>query len=332
MLLAMFSLPLLENTIQSAEALNEPQFLKFVTGTIGGGWYTQAGTLAETIKSGLPEGSDVVVVPGGGVSNIATLSLGNADLGHAHSIYAAWAAAGTGPFQENFPNIKGVAALEDNYITIIATKSSGITSLKDVMAKKIPMRLVAMRPISDGGGLIGVYLGAEYGLGKPDLTDSYPDLIASGGRYIITNSHSESIANLIDGKGDVWLAVASNGMAQIIELQATREIVFIPIESEVLKIMQEKYGLPEYTVPAGTFQGMATDYHTIGVQSTISANSNTLDSVVYAALKSLVDNRAALISAFPKLEQFKPESAWKNVGFELHPGALKYYRDMGFIK
>lgn len=328
---AILSLVILAVSAPAGE-VTEPQFLKFVTGSIGGNWYVQAGTLAETIKSGLPDGSDVTVVPGSGVSNIATISLGNVDLGHAHSIYASWAATGTGPFPEKFPNVRGVCTLEDQYLMIIATKNSGVVSLKDAAAQKKPVRVVSQRPASDGGGLLGAYVGEEVGWGKAVLTDAYKDLRNLGGRFLIANSHSESVANLIDGKADVWFSVAANGMAQIVELQSSRDIVFVQLDDDILQAMHEKYNLPFHTVPAGTFAGQDKDYKTLGVQSTMAANVNTPNEIVYAALKALADNRDSLVEAFPKLSEFKPETSWERVGFELHPGAAQYYRDMGYMK
>ena len=310
----------------------EPVFLKFVTGSVGGGWYSQAGLLAETIKKGLPEGSDVTVIPGSGVSNIATIGVGNADIGHAHTIYANWAYEGTGPFDTAYPDILGITTLEDNYLLIVATKRSGITSLSEVSEKEIPMRIVTQRATSDGAGMLMAYLSEPYGWGPINLNKPFQDLIGWGGRHIVTTSHSESISNLIDGKGDVWASISSHGAAQVVELQATRDIVFLEIDQEILDFMTEEYGLLQYTVPAGTFGSMDEDYNTISVKSTVAANRNVSEDIVYRVLKSLVDNREELIKAFPKLSAWNPETSWKGIGYDLHPGAIKYFKEMGYME
>lgn len=61
MLIAIFLFP-----INGVLAKEKPLNLTLVAGGIGGGWFTQASVIAEAIKKGLPKGSVITVVPGGG--------------------------------------------------------------------------------------------------------------------------------------------------------------------------------------------------------------------------------------------------------------------------
>ena len=95
MFISLFMLP-----ISGFTAADKPLNLTLVAGGIGGGWFTQASVIAEAIKKGLPEGSAITVVPGGGISNVHFLSMGKADIGYAQTCWAGWTESGGGAIKK----------------------------------------------------------------------------------------------------------------------------------------------------------------------------------------------------------------------------------------
>ena len=312
-------------------ALTEAQNLTFTTGSVNGSWYSQAGVIADTIRAGLPSGSTVTVQPGGGVSNIATISLGNADIGQAHTCYANWAYAGNGPFDQVYSDIKGICTLDQMFLLFVADADCGFDSFKEIADNQLKTRITTQRPSSDGGGFLSTVVMEEYGLGEYTSTDYYANLLSWGGNFLVGGNHNECKEFMADNKADLWGLVASAGQSQVVELGSSRDIKFIPIDSDVLDALCEKYGLSKYTVPAGTFDGQTEDYETISVMSTLSANANVDDAVVYNIMDSIAKGRDDLVAAFPNLSVFDPATSWEGIGYDLHPGAAQWYRDNGYM-
>jgi len=63
------------------------------------------------------------------------------------------------------------------------------------------------------------------------------------------------------------------------------------------------------------------------------ANASLEEEAAYQITKALIENAGKLASAHAAWSQFKPEEAWKseNTGIELHPGAIRYYKERGWM-
>ena len=61
------------------------------------------------------------------------------------------------------------------------------------------------------------------------------------------------------------------------------------------------------------------------------------DDLAYITAKTAVEDWEVLESYYRgepdrSMDPLKPELMWKNVGIPLHPGAERYYREIGYIK
>ena len=57
------------------------------------------------------------------------------------------------------------------------------------------------------------------------------------------------------------------------------------------------------------------------------------DDLVYAMTKALADNKSSFHEVHPQHKFYEPKVAWKNIGaVPLHPGAERYYKEMGYIQ
>ncbi|MEM3574904.1 MAG: TAXI family TRAP transporter solute-binding subunit [Candidatus Bathyarchaeia archaeon] len=53
--------------------------------------------------------------------------------------------------------------------------------------------------------------------------------------------------------------------------------------------------------------------------------------MAYAITKAICDNRNVWVVAYKASEVFDPKTAWKTP-IPLHPGAERYYKEMGYMK
>ncbi|MBL6958495.1 MAG: TRAP transporter substrate-binding protein, partial [Rhodospirillales bacterium] len=65
----------------------------------------------------------------------------------------------------------------------------------------------------------------------------------------------------------------------------------------------------------------------------IIANEKMSVKDAYTITKTIIENKAAMAKAHKAWSRFKPEDAWKpaNTGIPLHPGAIKYYKERGWM-
>ncbi|HHZ00812.1 MAG TPA: C4-dicarboxylate ABC transporter substrate-binding protein, partial [Tissierellia bacterium] len=56
------------------------------------------------------------------------------------------------------------------------------------------------------------------------------------------------------------------------------------------------------------------------------------EDLAYLITKTVCENKDKLVAASAALEEFQPEKGWEILTDILHPGALRYYKEMGYIK
>jgi hypothetical protein len=64
----------------------------------------------------------------------------------------------------------------------------------------------------------------------------------------------------------------------------------------------------------------------------LSTNDQVPENVVYEVTKAIHQNKDALAATFPPFKLFVPDRMAKPVqDVEFHPGALRYYREIGLL-
>ncbi len=86
----------------------------------------------------------------------------------------------------------------------------------------------------------------------------------------------------------------------------------------------------EITIPANTYSKIDTDTRAIAVKATIVVNNNIPENIVYNLMKTLFDKKSDLAAAHAKGEELNIEDSYKGISIPFHPGALKYYQELGY--
>jgi TRAP transporter TAXI family solute receptor len=95
-----------------------------------------------------------------------------------------------------------------------------------------------------------------------------------------------------------------------------------------------KIGAPyvSVTIPAGTYQGQTEDVQTAGVGNMLITSSDVPDEIVYQMTKALFENLDRMVAAHAAAKGITLEHALDGLPVPLHPGAERYYREVGLIK
>jgi len=146
-------------------------------------------------------------------------------------------------------------------------------------------------------------------------------------------SFSESADSLKDKHIEGFMFVSGVPNAAIQDTATTSNLKFISISDDMIKKLIDKYPFfTEIVIPAGTYKGQSADVKTVAVKATLIVGSEVSEKVVYDLTKALFDNQKELAEAHAKGAELSLENAVKGVSVPFHPGAEKYYKEVGAIK
>jgi len=84
-----------------------------------------------------------------------------------------------------------------------------------------------------------------------------------------------------------------------------------------------------YTIPAGTYPGQEADVQTIAQPNFLATSADLPEEHVYLLTKTIYENLAFLQAIHPATKAMALESAIAGLPLPLHPGAARYYQEVG---
>lgn len=313
---------------QEGPAAAAPVDLDFPTFSMGSTWYAYGATIAETMKDGLPKGSRVNMLDrAGGIGNPKMIGDGQAPIALGYPTSAKWAYEGTEPYTDKTRDgIRSVlGGLDEYYFAIVASKKSGITDLAKMKEEKPKIHLMTV-PVGGLGELMTRFTLNSYGI-------TYDDIKAWGGSVEHTDFNA-IVDAFRDGKADMFMQTVSQGHPAVTELAITTPVTFVSISEENIEKLNDEYGFFRAEIPAGCFKGQDNPVPTLGLSTNIITNIDVPEETIYAITKSLIEGAERLQKGHKSLEYFDPEKAAlpERLGVPLHPGAERYYKEIGLIK
>ena len=286
----------------------------FATGGTSGTYYSFGGSIAGIWNSNI-EGMNVTAQStGASAENLRLLNRHEADLAFVQNDVMDYAYNGTDIFEgEILTNFSAILTLYPEIVQIAASKSSGIKNISDMKGKRIS--------VGDAGS--GTEFNAKqileaYGLTFDDINKS-------------NLSFKESSDGLQNGTLDACFVVAGIPNAALQELSLSSEITLISLDKTQIDNILNKYKYyTEVTIPANTYNGITSDTKAVAVKASIAVNNNIPEDIVYNLLKTIFDKKEDLSAAHAKGKELNIEEAYKGLSVPFHPGAVKYYNELGY--
>lgn len=290
--------------------------LILATGGTSGTYYPFGGSMAQIFNSKIANMNVTAQATGASVENLKLIAKKEAELAIVQNDMTDYAYSGTEAFKDaKVENVRVIANLYPEVIQIVASADSGINTLTDIKGKKF----------SVGAPGSGVEANARQLLDVMKMT--YDDFSAN---YL---SFSESADSLKDKHIDGFMFVSGVPNAAIQDTATTSSLKFISISDDMIKELTQKYPFfTEIVIPAGTYKGQDTDVKTVAVKATLISGAEVSEKVVYDLTKALFENQPELATAHAKGAEVNLEDAVKGISVPLHPGAEKYYKEVGAIK
>ena len=298
------------------------------TGTAG---YTYATAIQTVIQK--VEGIHVSLTTNsaGNVSSPVLIQEEEADMTMSNSAPALWAST-TGIESANVPvcpDVRCIAGgLGHDFVNVMFTQKfvdeTGIKTVEELVEKKYPIKLVIKK-----NGTLGE-LAAEKVFGVLGVT--FDDIISWGGVVEKTGG-----AQIKDGlQDDLYQMTVDHigaGQANTTELCINHAMYDVQLADETLAKLCEE-GFDYITVEPNTWNGQTEAIKTVGSQQCVLVSANMDEEVAYAITKAMCENTETLKEASAALGYFDPKVAGTKglTGCELHPGAARYYKEMGYIE
>ncbi|WP_077211064.1 TAXI family TRAP transporter solute-binding subunit [Bacillus dakarensis] len=293
-----------------------PRDMAFGSATVGGFWYTLSGAMSEKMKNVYPD-SSVTIVEGGSVSNLLGLANGTFALGFSNGQTVPEALNGINAFEEPVTNVSTVATLYPNVMHIAVRADSDIYTVEDLKGKKVSPGIKGY-----SGELAFIDILEAVGM-------SYDDL--GGIEYIGTADAADLMR---DGHIDAIAGMLSAPVSTYQELDTTLGIRLIPLDEEVITKLHEKNeGYLEFTIEGGTYENIKEDIPTVAGYSVLLVNDDLMDEeTVYQLTKMVVEEADTWKTISSVMNDFNAEYSVKNNVGKLHPGAERYYKEVGALE
>lgn len=292
------------------------QNYKLMTGPQGGVWVPLGGTLKAMFEKAIP-GSSVQTLPGAGIANVKGVQEGKADFGFGNSISTVDAVNGVAPFTEKASNVCQVANLYPQYFQVVVLADSGINKIEDLKGKSI-----AVQTRGNTAEAISQHILEAHGLKYEQM-----------GKVNFMASYNDAVALLKDGHAQAFTLGTTIPASSVMDLATARDVKLIPITDSGLAAMKKiNAGYNKVVVPANTYPKQTKDEPVIGYSTHFITQCKLPEDKVYAVTKAMATQVADLAAVNKAMAKLTPKEMAEDIGVPLHPGAAKYYREVGALK
>ncbi len=304
---------------QSNGGNNEtPQEYLYVMGTgdSGGTTYAVGAGLSKLMNREIPGMKCTVETTSGSVDCVRMIGEGSVDVSVVSGDVAYMAANGTDSFEgAQVTNLYGLFACYSSMDQWLTLANSGIDSVYDIKGKT-----VGVGPAASSTEVLSALLIPAAGLDYPGDLDP---------RYI---NVSECASQLGDSQIAVGHMFGGVPFGAFLDVTETKDCRVISLEPELIQAVVDMY--PYYfeaTIPADTFKGQTEDVKTVGVKNMAVCSAEVPDEVAYQICKTAYENLEEFQTSHSALQEMVGAYI-TDISIEMHPGAVKYWTEVGLLK
>lgn len=312
----------------------EMQFFRIGTGGAGGTYFPIGGIIANAISNppgsrscdkggncGVPGLVAIAQSTNASAHNVNAIQAGQMEAGLSGAATLHFAYNGIGAFEGNArPDLRVIANLFPEDLHLVLPDGATLDGLSALEGKRVG--------IAQAGS--GTQIAVELILGAHGITrDNIEEAELN---------NSQSAERIADGQLDAYFYAAGTPVAAMIQLDNTAGMELYSFTKD--EVAAANKAVPYYipsTIPAGTYPGVDYDVNTVAVSGMFVTNANVDDDLIYGITKALWSKtaRKLLDGGHPKGRVITLETALdgiEGIGVPLHPGAERFYREVGMIK
>lgn len=306
--------------LAGSASLAQQQYTTIGTGGQTGVYSVVGQSVCRLVNRSLAEHGSKCLAPltSGSIANLHAIKVGNLDMGVVQSDWQHHAYNGTSEFEGvRFDKLRAVFSVHSETFNVIARKDSGIRTLDDLKGKRINFG----NPGSGQRATMEVVMAA-----KGWTLDDFA--------LVSELRPSEQASALGENKVDAIIYVAGhpNGSIQHAVSIVDAELVSVS-GPEIDELVNGNSFYSPAIVPAGMYKGTNTEVATFSVRATFVSSADVDDTKIYRTVKAVFDDLDQFKRLHPAFEDLTAESMIASgLSAPLHEGALRYYKERGWIE
>jgi TRAP transporter TAXI family solute receptor len=209
--------------------------------------------------------------------------------------------------------MRAVMTLAPNVAMFVAPAASEIEAVSDLVGKR-----VSVGPAGAGFEYFVRPLLAAHGVTYDDFSP-------------VNATQSGAVDLLTDGSVAAAFLGGAVPTASITQASAVLDIRLVPFDPGAIEQLTTEYlFFRRATIPAGTYRGVDEDFNGLDVGSMhFITSADTDEELVYQVTKALYENREAVVDRHAAGRAINPDNVVRDTGTEFHPGAVRYYQEIG---
>ena len=307
--------------------LASPISLKYATQGAATSNYTNAATKINILLKYLPAGSEITqeTISTGNSSSGYLIEAGLCDVADGEN-----AAAATVGLENRAPYSK-VNALwgvkTEDFVMMITTRKfynkTGYTSIREVLENRYPATLCC----EDVGS--SDYTCMKYTF---DILGYTFEEFESWGGKIVTTSGDACCEMLQDNQADMMISHCSEESSSIAELAISTDVIMTSIDKEIIQGFLER-GFGNATIRSGAFDRFESDTPSAAIGACFICSADMDEATAYTLTKVFSEHLEELGEEVSSLRglTFKEMVDTTVTVVPLHPGAVKYYQEIGVL-
>jgi TRAP transporter TAXI family solute receptor len=298
-------------------------FITIGTGGITGVYYPTGGAIAKIVNKKKDEYGIRCTVEstGGSVFNVNAVMSGDLEFGVVQSDRQYQAINGLAEWKDKGKqeDLRAVFSIHPEAINLVAAVDAGIENIEDLKGKRVNIG-------NPGSGQRQNSIDALNAVSIDYKTDLTAESVKA----------AEAPGLLQDGRIDAFFYTVGAPSGAIKEATAgARKVRFVPVSGPGIdKLIADNPYYAKATIPVSLYPGAQndSDVQTFGVKATFVTSAKVPENVVYAITKEVFDNFDAFKKLHPAYAVLTKQNMLEGLSAPLHPGAEKYFKEVGLIK
>jgi len=288
-----------------------------------GGTYHPVGTAISTLSKVrlLPKEkfSLTAVNSAGSGANVQALGSGTADFAILQGLFGSYAKTGTGPVSEPQTNLRSVTMLWQNVEHfVIPTELVKTGTMEDFVALKGQAAGMGRQ----SSGTIGSNRVLLEGLGL-NMDEDFELMYGGYGPTADALANGQIVAAGLPAGPPV------GAVTQLMAANSGKFTILDVTDEQAAQMDNGRNLWVRYVIPAETYPGQNKEIQTVGQPNFLAVNASVDENHVYLLTKTMYENLAFLQAIHPATLAMSVEKAMAGLPVPLHPGAQRYYEEVG---
>jgi uncharacterized protein len=284
------------------------------TGGTGGVYFPTGGVIADIINKNLKGIQATAEVTGASVENIRRVDSKQMEMGMSNADVLRNGVDGQKPFAKKMDILFGFN-MHRSTMAMTVLEASGIRSVLELKGKRF-----SMGPPGGNTGVMAERILNAFGLTINDIKRS-------------PVSFTETVDAMKDGNLEGGAFLGAQPMPAMLDITTTHRVRILPMDGAAReRLIREHPDITRTQLRAAMFKGVEQAVDTVGVWSAFFFHKDTDPDLAYQITKVVWEHRQRLADTHPANANMAEPGAVIEATIPIHPGAAKFFKEVGILK